>query len=65
MERGCIIFKCLKRRGYYCCMDCRERDSCKSSCKNQPEKCLLVRDHVPGPKEVKEYADSRKDGKAV
>lgn len=61
MERGCINFKCLRRQGYFCCADCRERDVCRRGpCENSPERCGLVRDKAPRKKEVKEYAESRK-----
>ncbi len=43
MERGCILFKCLRRR-YYCCADCRKRDICRNPCQNTPEKCGLARE---------------------
>lgn len=60
MERGCIHFKCLQRRGFYCCADCQEQGGCKNACQNQPEKCQLVKDYVPSVKEVREYAEERK-----
>lgn len=60
MERGCIAFRCVRRQGYFCCTDCRERDVCKFSCQNDPAICGLARDKTPGVKEVKEYADARK-----
>ncbi len=65
MERGCIIFRCLRRHGYFCCADCGERAICKDTCRNDPAKCEVVREKVPRIKEVKEYADSRKDSRIV
>lgn len=65
MERGCILFKCLRRRGYYCCADCGERDVCRISCQNDPARCGLAREKIPRAKEVKEYADVRKESRAV
>ncbi len=59
-ERGCINFKCLRRRGYFCCADCRERDVCGRACLNTPERCGLAREKAPRDKEVREYAEARK-----
>lgn len=63
MERGCINFRCVRRRGYFCCADCRERELCPVPCQNSLERCGLARENVPKNKEVKEYAGSRKDGR--
>lgn len=63
MERGCINFRCVRRQRYFCCADCREQDVCPVPCQNSPERCRLARENVPKNKEVKEYAESRKDGK--
>lgn len=58
MERGCVIFRCVRRQGHFCCADCRERDVCKSPCQNDPAACGAAREKAPGAKEVKEYAES-------
>lgn len=57
--RGCAIFRCLRRQGYYCCADCRERDVCRRDCHNDPERCGLVRERVPRKKDVEEFARER------
>lgn len=69
--RGCTIFNCDRRHGNYCCADCGYKKACQPGasqrcrpCKNSPEKCGLVRENVPKNKEVREYAESRKDGGA-
>ena len=63
MERGCINFRCVRRRGCFCCADCREQDVCQVACQNSPERCGLARENVPGNKEVREYTKNRKDGR--
>ena len=52
MERGCINFRCVRRRGYFCCADCRERELCQVPCQNSPERCGLAMENVPKNKEV-------------
>lgn len=56
MERGCVAFRCLRRRGYFCCADCGERGICRRPCLNSPEICGLSRENAPGEREDKEYA---------
>ncbi len=60
MERGCINFRCVRRQGYFCCADCRERDVCGRACQNGPERCVLAREKVPRAKDVKEYKERTK-----
>ena len=57
MEAACLILRCVRRQGHFCCADCRERDVCKSSCQNDPAVCGAAREKAPGAKEVKEYAE--------
>lgn len=63
MERGCVQFRCLRRQGYYCCADCRERDVCRRDCHNDPAVCGLVRERAPSIKEAKEYTQARRSPK--
>lgn len=41
--RGCLLFYCQRRKGYYCCGDCGYRTSvhvrCKEPCQNEPAAC--------------------------
>lgn len=59
MERGCAILRCVRRQGYYCCADCRERDVCKRVCHNDPERCGMVRDRASRKKEDKEGKEGK------
>ncbi len=61
MERGCINFKCVRRRGYFCCADCRERELCQVPCQNSPERCGLARNEVPSSYEAANFLRARKD----
>lgn len=61
--RGCATLRCVRRRGYYCCADCQERNLCRDPCHNNPEICGLVRDRAPSIKEAKEYTQARRSPK--
>lgn len=61
--RGCATLRCVRRRGYYCCADCRERNLCRRACQNDPAVCGLVRDRAPSIKEAKEYTQARRSHK--
>lgn len=41
-ERRCAIFNCDRRRGSYCCSDCKECGKCKNPCRNHPNRCGQV-----------------------
>ena len=65
MERGCINFRCVRRRGYFCCADCRERDLCPVPCQNSPERCGLARNEVPSSYEVNSFAQAKKESGTI
>lgn len=37
--RACKIFMCDRRRGSYCCRECKHLKKCKTPCNNTPDKC--------------------------
>lgn len=41
--RMCTLFNCDRRHGNVCCADCGNRQKCKNSCQNDPEKCGCVK----------------------
>lgn len=61
MERDCINFRCIRRRGYFCCADCRERDVCRNPCQNGPERCGFVREKVPSSYEAVNFAQAMRE----
>ena len=65
MYRGCINFRCLRRQGYFCCADCRERDVCRRACRNDPERCGLVRDKIPSTYEAVNFLQAMKDNGVI
>lgn len=55
-ERGCMIFRCVRRREYACCADCWEREKCWNPCLNSPEKCGDAQEKPSKCKPVKKAA---------
>lgn len=49
----CTLFYCDFIRGTRCCYCCRRRETCRSKCKNHPQKCGLAREKVPNPYHTK------------
>lgn len=43
-ERKCLIFNCDRRRGSYCCADCKDKKTCKNPCLNSPKRCGQVKE---------------------
>lgn len=43
-KQKCLLdVKCPKYKDYICCVDCKYKANCKMACKNQPEKCGMVK----------------------
>lgn len=43
-KQKCLLdVKCPKYKDYICCADCKYKANCEMACKNQPDKCGMVK----------------------